>query len=280
MTTNKSDTPVKILIIGPNGKMGKAMTQIGARHRSVSVVGGVGPKQCSYRGMDLAQIAGLSEPTGAIAHDSIGNIIDACDVVVECTNASASMDYLQACIAHNKALVSGTTGFSEEQRALFEAAGNTIPVVVASNTSKIAHIFFDVINFITARVGHEADIDIIEMHDRNKLDAPSGTSKEIGHNIAAIVGKKFDDLARYQRKGSGIRPEYTLDYTSIRSGTRTPRHTVMFGCDNEQIEVSYGGDNMLPYAEGMIQAALFITRQKPGCYSIEQVFAAEKNHSL
>jgi 4-hydroxy-tetrahydrodipicolinate reductase len=275
MTAGKSETPVRILIVGPNGKMGKAMIQIAVRHPNVLLVGGVGPKRCRYFGMDLAQIAGLAEPTGAVAHDSINGIIDTCDVVLECTNASTSMEYLHTCLSHNKALVSGTTGFSEEDRASFEAAGKTIPVVLASNTSKIAQIFFDVINLITERVGPEADIDIIEVHDRNKLDAPSGTSKEIGHTIAAILGKKFDDLARYQRKGSGIRPKHALDYTSIRSGTHNPRHKVMFGFDNEQMEVSYGGDNMLPYAEGMIQAALFISRQKPGCYNMRQVFAAD-----
>jgi 4-hydroxy-tetrahydrodipicolinate reductase len=280
MTTSKPDTPIKILIVGPNGKMGKAMIQIAARHPHVFLVGGVGPPRCSYFGMDLAQIAGLAEPTGAIVHDTVDDIIDACDVVVECTNASASIKYLHTCISHNKALVSGTTGFSEEQKASFEAAGKTIPVVLASNTSRIAHIFFDVVSLITERVGREADIDIIEMHDRDKLDAPSGTSKEIGHTIAAILGKKFDELARYQRKGSGRRPKHTLDYTSIRSGKHNARHTVMFGFDNEQIELSIRGDNMLPYAEGMLQAALFISRQEPGFYTIKQVFAAENSRSL
>jgi len=275
MTTGTSDTPIRLLIVGPNGKMGRAMIQIAACHPNVSLAGGVGPKGCSYCGMDLSQIAGLREFTGAIAHDSIKGIIDACDVVLECTNARTSIEYLQTCISHNKALVSGTTGFSEQERALFEAAGKNIPVVLASNTSKLAHIFFDVINYIAARVGQKADIDIIEVHDRDKLDAPSGTSKEIGHNIAAVLGKNFDELARYQRMGSGIRPKHTLDYTSIRSGKHNGRHTVMFGFDNEHMEVSIRGDNMLPYAEGMIKAALFISNQEPGCYTIKQVFAAD-----
>lgn len=275
MTTGNSHTPIRILIIGPNGKMGKAMIQIAACHPHVMLVGGVGPRSCSYCGMDLAQIAGLREPVGAIVHDGINGIIDACDVVLECTNTAASIHYLQACISRNKALVSGTTGFSEEQRALFEAAGKTIPVILASNTSRLAHLFFDVINYITVRVGQQADIDILEVHDRDKLDAPSGTSKEIGHNIAAVLGKNFDDVARYQRMGSGIRPKHTLDYTSIRSGKHNARHTVMFGFDNEQMEVSIRGDNMLPYAEGMIRAALFISKKKPGCYTIKEVFAAD-----
>ena len=279
MTTSKSYTPIRILIVGPNGKMGKAMIQIAACYPNLSLVGGVGPKGCNYRGKDLGHIAGLGKPVGAIVHDSINGIIDSCDVVLECTNAGVSMKYLNTCISHNKALVSGTTGFSEEQKTSFKTAGKTIPVVLASNTSKIAHIFFDVINYVTEKVGQKADIDIIEMHDRDKLDAPSGTSKEIGRNIAAILGKKFDEFARYQRTGSGRRPKHTLDYTSIRSGNHNARHTVIFGFDNEQMELSIRGDNMLPYAEGMIEAALFISHQEPGFYTINQVFAADNNHS-
>lgn len=275
MTRKETDNTIRILIVGPNGKMGKAMVQAAFNHPKLSLAGGVGPKGCAYCGKDLGLIAGVGEITGALAYDSFDDIIHACDVVLECTNASASIDCLNACVLYKKAMVSGTTGYTKEQIEVFEAAGKTIPVVLASNTSKIAHLYFDVINYITTKVGQEADIDIIEMHDRYKLDAPSGTSKEIGQGIAAILGKNFDDIARYQRKGNGTRPKNTIDYTSIRSGNHNARHTVIFGFDNEQIELSIRGDNMLPYAEGMIQAAYFIAHREPGFFSIKQVFATE-----
>ncbi|MCB2215752.1 MAG: 4-hydroxy-tetrahydrodipicolinate reductase [Desulfobulbaceae bacterium] len=277
MTIHTSENPIKILIVGPNGKMGKAMIQIAFSHPEVALVGGVGPKGCAYLGKDLGQIAGLGENTGAIVYDSIEDSIGICDVVLECTNALVAMKCLEWCVTQNKALVSGTTGFNEEEIAAFQEAGETIPVVLASNTSKIAHIYFDVINYITAKIGRKADIDIIEIHDRNKLDAPSGTSKEIGRGIAAILERNFDDIARYERKGSGRRVKNTLDYSSIRSGNHNAKHTVIFGFDNEQLELSIRGDNMLPYAEGMIQAALFIYRQSAGFYTIKQVFAADNS---
>jgi len=147
---------------------------------------------------------------------------------------------------------------------------------LASNTSKLAHLFFHLIKWIAGKVGKEADIDIIEMHDRNKLDAPSGTSKEIGHIIADELGLDFEKIARYQRKGKGIRPSQTIDYTSIRSGSYPTTHSVIFGFENERLELSFDGYNMFPFAAGIIEAAVFIHDKNPGLYTIEQVFGLKR----
>jgi 4-hydroxy-tetrahydrodipicolinate reductase len=266
---------IKLLIIGPNGKMGRAMIHQAHYHPTMKIVGGVGPKGCKYLGRDLGVIAGIGENLGVIAYDDFDDIVQRCDVVLECTHAEASIDFLQKCVAAEKPLVSGTTGFSEEEKAQFQRAGEIIPVLLASNTSKIAHLYFHIIEWITEKVGLKADIDIIEMHDRNKMDAPSGTSKQIGHLIAEKLDKEFDEIARYHRKGKGSRPSHTIDYTSIRTGNFSTSNKVIFGFENEKLELSIDGYNMLPYAAGMIEAAEFIQSQKPGFYTIEQAFGSD-----
>lgn len=266
---------IRIIVVGPNGKMGKTMIQLGHRHPNITIVGGVGPKGRNYIGRDLGAIAGIGEDIGVNAVDDLNAIVDRCDVVLECTHAEASLDTLQKCVAAGKAFVSGTTGFSDEERAQFRNAGKHIPVLLASNTSKIAHLFFDIIKWIAGKVGKEADIDIIEMHYRSKLDAPSGTSKEIGHIIADELGLEFDKIARYQRKGKGTRPSHTIDYSSIRTGNFPGTHRVIFGFENEKLELSLDGYNMIPYAGGMIEAAVFIHDKKPGLYTIEQALGVE-----
>ena len=198
---------VKLLVIGPNGKMGRAMTHQAHSHPEMELVGGVGPKGCCYSGTD--------------------EIIHSCDVAVECTNAEASLTILDKCVAAAKPLVSGTTGFTTEQKILFQMAGESIPVLLASNTSKIAHLYFRLI----------------------------------------------DEVARYQRKGKGARPPGTIDYTSIRTGNFPTSHKVIFGFENEKLELTLDGYNMLPYAEGMIEAAWFLYDKKPGIYTIEQAIA-------
>ena len=264
---------VKLLVIGPNGKMGRAMTHQAHSHPEMELVGGVGPKGCCYSGTDLGVIAGIGKNLGVVAGDNIDEIIHSCDVAVECTNAEASLTILDKCVAAAKPLVSGTTGFTTEQKILFQMAGESIPVLLASNTSKIAHLYFRLIEWITNEVGEIADIDIIEMHDRNKLDAPSGTSRQIGSIIAQGLAKDFDEVARYQRKGKGARPPGTIDYTSIRTGNFPTSHKVIFGFENEKLELTLDGYNMLPYAEGMIEAAWFLYDKKPGIYTIEQAIA-------
>ena len=263
---------IKTLVAGPNGKMGKAMIQLAQGHPMITIVGGIGPKGRNYIGRDLGVIAGVGEDIDAIAYDDMNEILHRCDVVVECTNAEASLDILGQCVAAGKAFVSGTTGFTEEQQAQFRKVGERIPVLLASNTSKIAHLFFHLIKLVAGKVGKEADIDIIEMHDRDKLDAPSGTAKEIGHLIADELGLALDEIARYQRLGKGTRPSPTIDYSSIRTGNYATTHRVIFGFDNEKLELSFDGYNMYPFAGGILDAAVYLHNKSPGFYTIEQAF--------
>jgi 4-hydroxy-tetrahydrodipicolinate reductase len=266
---------IKLLVMGPNGKMGKAMILRAHNHPEMRVVGGVGPKGCRYSGTDLGVVAGIGENIGVNASDDIEEVIHLCDVVVECTNADTSLEILDKCIAVGKPLVSGTTGFTVKQKAHFQAAGRFIPVMLASNTSKVAHLFFRLIEWITEDVGIHADIDIIEMHDRNKLDAPSGTSLQIGRIIANGLGRNFDEIARYQKKSKGDRPPNTIDYTSIRTGNFSTSHKVIFGFENEKLELTIDGYNMSPYAAGMIEAVGYLFEKKPGFYKIEQMLASD-----
>jgi len=252
--------------------MGKAIIQLAQDNRMITIIGGVGPKGRKYIGRDLGSIAGVGDTIGAIAYDDINEIIHCCDVVVECTNADASLKILRQCVSTGKPFVSGTTGISEEHLAQFRKAGERIPVLLASNTSKIAHLFFHLIKWVSGRIGKEADIDIIEMHDRNKLDAPSGTAKEIGNLIAIELGLKLDEIVRYQRLGKEIRPSPTIDYTSIRTGNYATTHRVIFGFDNEKLELSFDGYNMYPFAGGILDAVVYLHDKSPDFYTIEQVF--------
>ena len=261
---------IKVLVIGPNGKMGKAIIHQAYYHPQIEVVGGVGPKGCRYSGVDLGVVAGIGENLGVVAADDINAVISNCHVVLECTTNDVAIELLPKCVEARKALVSGTTGFTADQKDLFAEAAKFIPVMHASNTSRLAHLYFRLIQWITNEIGSEVDIDIVEIHDRNKLDAPSGTSLEIGRIIAENLDQDFDEIARYQRKGKGGRPFGTIDYSSIRTGNFATSHKVIFGLENERLELSMDGYNMFPYAAGMIEAALFLYDKEPGIYTIEQ----------
>jgi len=263
---------IKVLINGINGKMGRAIAQSAHKSPEIKIIGGVGPTGRSYIGTDLGVLVGLRNAIGAKVYDDINQIIKKCDVVLDCTKAEVTLKLLETCIKCKKSLVTGTTGFSDKEKKQIEEAGQYIPILLASNTSKIAHVFFEIIGTLTKKLGKYADIDIIEMHDNKKPDAPSGTAIEIASIISDQWGVKLEDIAEYGKKGKGIRPSQSICFSSVRSGGFPSSHKIIFGFQNEKIELQLDGYNMHPYANGIIDAAMFLSNKKPGFYTIEQVF--------
>jgi 4-hydroxy-tetrahydrodipicolinate reductase len=264
---------VKLLIIGPNGKMGRALVKAAAENPKIDIVAGVGLAGRDYIGLDLGLLVGLGRRIGAQVFDDIQLVIDGCDVVLECTTPAASMGVLEACLEHGKAFVTGTTTFSKEQARRLRDAGDAIPVLRASNASRIVHLLYDLIRLITRRVGEEADIDIVEMHHNRKLDAPSGTAREIGEVIAGELGLDLDGVAEYGREGLGTRASRSIQFSSIRSGGVPSTHKVIFGFASERLELSHQVYTRDAFAGGLIEATLFISSKKHGYYTLEAVFS-------
>jgi len=264
---------IKVLVNGPNGKMGRAITQSAYKNSRTEIIGGVGPTGRPYIGKDLGVLVGLGNIIGAKVYDDISQVIEQCDIVLDCTRTEVTLKILEACIKHKKALVTGTTGFSDKEKGQIEEAGQYIPVLLASNTSRVANVFFEIVKTLTKKLGKNVDIDIIEIHDNKKIDAPSGTAKEIGTIIAGQLGIKLENVAEYGRRGKGIRPFQSICFSSIRSGGFPTSHKIIFGFQNEKIELQLDGYNMHAYAEGIIDTAIFLSDKKPGFYTIKRVFS-------
>lgn len=267
---------VKALINGPKGNMGQEIIRIAYGKPEIEIVGGVGPVGRDYIGKDLGILLGLGDAIGAKVYDNINHIIHKCDIVIDCTRPEITMNILNVCIKNNKALVIGTTGFSDNEKKMIREAGEYIPILLASNTSKMAHVFFYILKILSKSVGKKADIDIIDIHGNKKLDAPSGTAKEIASIIADELNLELEKVAEYGRKGKGVRPAQSICFHSVRTGNYPTSHKVIFGFQNEKIELHYDGYNMHSAAEGIVDAVLFIYDKEPGFYTIEQVFSTMK----
>jgi 4-hydroxy-tetrahydrodipicolinate reductase len=263
---------VKVLINGINGKMGRAITQSAYRNPEMKIVGGIGPVGRSYIGTDVGVLTGLGNAIEAVVYDDIAQIIEECDIVIDCTRADVTLNLLGICLEYKKSLITGTTGFSDKEKKQIEEAGQHIPVLLAANTSRVAHVFFKIVRLLTKKLGQDADIDIIEMHENKKPDAPSGTAKEIASIISDQLGLKLDDIAEYGRKGKSIRPSQSICFSSIRSGGFPSSHKIIFGFKNEKIELQLDGYNMNSYADGIIDGTMFLSNKKAGLYTINQVF--------
>ena len=166
---------MKIIVIGPRGKMGKLITQVAASRDDMELIAGVAPKGRDYIGTDLGTVAMVGRELGVPVVDDLEKVIDACDVIIDFSTKEMGMEVLDLALAHKKGLVCGTTGFSPEEMARFKDASKEIPMLYAANTSKLVNIMNKLLELVVRTAGNDLDIEILEMHDQWKKDAPSGT---------------------------------------------------------------------------------------------------------
>lgn len=247
---------IKILVTAPRGHMDSLIIEAAEKREDIKVVGAVGTPGRDYIGKDVGIVAGLGYEIGALVYDDIEEIIEECDIVVDFSTIDLSMKVLRTCIKHNKALICGTTGFSEEQTAAFFAAGEKIPMMKAANTSYVVNVMRKLLGQAAAMLGDKCKIEIIEMHSETKLDAPSGTAIEMAEEMAKCTpDKNYDDIA----------------FHSVRAGNTPSTHQVIFGCMGEKMEISHDAYDWSCYAEGACDAITYMSGKAPGLYFMENV---------
>lgn len=251
--------------------MGRAITKCAHAHPEIEIVGAVGPGGRNYIGKDIGLVCHLGELLDIHICDSLESIISQCDLVFDCTMPKASIQALECCLRHRKAFVCGTTGFNEDQIESFNRAGLSIPVLLAANTSRLFNLLFRLAKKMASQMDRNADIDLIDMHDNIKLDAPSGTAKQIAEILSEALGYDSNDYT-YGRKGLGRRESGTISFNSIRTGGIPGSVKVIFGYENERMELSAHVYNMDTYANGMIEAGMFLKGKGPGLYTMKDVF--------
>lgn len=262
---------MKVIVVGPKGKMGKLITQVAASRDDMELTAGVAPKGRDYIGKDLGQVAMVGYDLEVPVVDDLESVIDSCDVIIDFSTKEMAMEVVNLAVLHKKALVCGTTGFSPEEFRKFEDAAAQIPMLYAANTSKLVNIMNKLLEITASAVGDEGDIEILEMHDQWKKDAPSGTSKEMGEVMAHAMGKELDDIAVYGRHGVSPREKGTIGYHSLRAGNIPSSHSVYFGFMGERLEITHHSYNWECFARGACDCAAFLNGRAPGFYTIKDV---------
>ena len=183
---------------------------------------------------------------------------------------------LQICQRNNKSIVIGTTGFSESEKALIEAAAHHIPVVFAPNMSIGVNLCLKLLDMAARVLGDDVDIEIIESHHRFKKDYPSGTALRVGEVVANALGRDLEKVAVYGREGiSEERDPKTIGFATVRAGDIVGEHTVMFASMGERIEITHKASSRMTFAKGAVRAAGWLAGRGPGLYSIDDVLFAQ-----
>ena len=257
--------------------MGRAIVNTAYKNDDITIVGGIAPVGRSYIGTDLGILCGIGKEINAKTYGDISEVIHQSDVIVDCTMPDVTMSILEKCLEYNKRFITGTTGFKENELLKIKEAGKSIPLLLAANTSRLTHLFYSQLVNICRNIKGNVDIDIIDFHDNMKIDAPSGTAKEISRLIAKELNYELSTCCEYGRNGRDRRPKNTIAFNSIRSGGVPGSIKVIFGFEDENLEITLNVFNMNTFAKGIIDGCFYIMDKDKGLYNIEEVFCTGKN---
>ena len=261
----------RIAISGASGRMGLNLIKACAQNES-SVLGAAIERENSPAiGKDACEIAGVTSERVNIV-DSVASEVSSFDVLVDFTRPDACLEKLAFCEEHKKAIVIGTTGFTDEQKQLISSAAKTIPVVFAPNMGIGVNVTLKLLELAAKAIGNTVDIEVIEAHHKHKVDAPSGTALKMGEVVAQAMGKELDNCAVYAREGiTGERESGTIGFSTIRAGDIVGEHTVMFADEGERIEISHKATSRMTFATGAIRASCWVSEQPAGLYDMQDV---------
>ena len=238
----------RIAINGSKGKMGQALTEA---------------------------INSSSQSDFGAGFDKDDNLIDSLknfEVLIDFSRPEASLNALAVCKDAGKAMVIGTTGFTDSELELIGQASKEIPIVFAPNMSVGVNLTLKILETSAKVIGPDSSIEIIEAHHRYKVDSPSGTALKMGEVIANALGRDLSECAVYGREGiEEPRDMNTIGFSSIRGGDVVGEHTVAFFMDGERVEITHKASSRMIYANGAVRAANWLSDKSSGLYSMQDV---------
>jgi len=260
----------RIGVVGCGGRMGRMLIAEIAATDGAVVSGGT-EHAAGLLGRDLGELAG-SGPLGVVAGADPAALVAASDVIIDFTAPDATVRHAELAAAHGKALVIGTTGIDAAQTRAIEAAARQAPIVWSPNMSLGVNLLMGLVEQVAARLGPDYDIEILEMHHRLKVDAPSGTALGLGRAAAAGRGQPLEDIWIKSRDGhTGAREAGTIGFATLRGGDVVGDHTVLFAGLGERLELTHKASDRRIYARGAVRAALWAKGRAPGLYGMKDV---------
>lgn len=263
--------PMRLTVVGAAGRMGGALVRAIAAIEGVELAGAVEREGSPALGQDAGVLAGLG-PVGIRVVDDPLPVFAACDGVLDFTVPAATLVHAELAAQARIVHVIGTTGFAPADLAPIEAAARHARIVKSGNMSLGVNLLAALVRRAAAALDEDFDIEVLEMHHRHKVDAPSGTALMLGE--AAAAGRGIELAARSVRQRDGItgeRPRGDIGFATLRGGTVIGDHSVLFAGPLETVTLSHHAQDRQIFARGAVKAALWARDRKPGLYSMDDV---------
>lgn len=261
---------IKIVIAGASGRMGQALLAGVFDDVSLELYGALDRPGSASIGRDAGELFGKN--TGVYISDDASETLEGADVLVDFTRPEACMDYLELCQRHHVKMVIGTTGFTVEQKNQIAEAAKSSAIVFAPNMSVGVTLLINLVEQAAKVLNEGYDIEVVEMHHRHKVDAPSGTALRLGEAAAKGIGADLKDCAIYAREGvTGEREAGKIGFATLRGGDVVGDHTVIFAGTGERVELTHKASSRATFAQGALRAAKFLAGKKTGLYDMRDV---------
>lgn len=262
---------MNVAIIGAGGRMGTRLVNAVCETLGLTLSAAVERDGHPQLGMDAGLIAGAGELQVPLTSD-LDAAVAAADVLIDFTFPEVTLNNLAVCARHDKMLVSGSTGFTPEQKRQVEEFAKSIPVVLAPNMSVGVNACFKLLKEAAKILGDDFDVEVVELHHNKKKDSPSGTAVRMGEVVAQTLGRDYNQVANYHREGMcGERTHAEIGMQTVRGGDIVGEHTVYFIGMGERIEISHRAMSRDMFARGAARACLWLQSQPAGLYDMQDV---------
>ncbi|MDV3425995.1 MAG: 4-hydroxy-tetrahydrodipicolinate reductase [Bacillota bacterium] len=243
-----------VIIVGANGKMGKIIRKLASDRDDINITAGVDKN---------------SEKCEINIYENISDVLEDFDVVLDFSRPTSLPSLLDFCILKNKPLILCTTGYTEEELHDIQEASEKIPLFRSANMSIGVNVVNNVLKNISKFLYKEFDIEIIEKHHNQKVDAPSGTAILLADTIKKAVEE--DIKYTYGREGSSKRSKNEIGIHAVRGGNIVGEHTVIFAGNSEIIEVKHSALSRDVFGVGALLACKFMNGKEKGFYSMDDL---------
>jgi 4-hydroxy-tetrahydrodipicolinate reductase len=225
----------------------------------------------SLVGADAGELAGVGT-LGVKVVDQIELAVDDFDVLIDFTTPETTMHNIKVCLAHDKKMVIGTTGFDEASLKTLREAAQRIAIVFAANFSVGVNLVLKLLKQAAEVLNDGYDIEVIEGHHRHKVDAPSGTALRMGEVVADTLGRDLKECAVYGREGiTGARDPNTIGFATVRAGDIVGDHTVLFATEGERVEITHKASSRMTFAKGAARSCLWLQDKTTGLFDMQDV---------
>jgi len=252
---------IRVAIAGAGGRMGQALIEATLEASDLTLAAAIDVSRSAAIGADAGERCGRS--TGVRVISDVDEALSVADVLIDFTRPSGTLAHLAACANAGVAAVVGTTGFDDAGKAEIAARARTIPIVFAPNMSVGVNVLTDLVRRAAQLLGPAFDVEVLEMHHRLKVDAPSGTALALGEAAAEGAGVALREHAIYAREGvTGERPPAAIGFATLRGGDVVGEHTVLFAGAGERLELTHRAMSRRNFASGALRAARFVAAHR------------------